>query len=88
MTDYPEVTFDPLADDCTSGKYQNLPRAKSTTHDALVVPENVELSVKADFVPRMQITDDAIYVVHDDGFLRKYNLVGVTDDAFNPIPIT
>ena len=39
-----------------------------------------------DFVPKMQITDDAIYVVHDDGFLRKYNLVGVEDNAFSPIP--
>ena len=45
------------------------------------------LEAKTEFTPRLVVTEDAVYVVHDDGFLRRWNLIGELDTAFNPIPI-
>ena len=40
------------------------------------------------FEPRLVVADDAIYVAHDDGFVRKWTLVGEIEEAFDPIPIS
>ena len=40
------------------------------------------------FVPRLVVADDAVYVAHDDGFIRKWDLVGELVQSFNPIDIS
>ena len=39
------------------------------------------------FEPRLVVSDDAIYIAHDDGMIRKWNLVGEQAEEFDPIPI-
>ena len=41
-----------------------------------------------DFEPRLVVDKDAIYVAHDDGYIRKWNLVGEMADDFDPIPVS
>ena len=40
-----------------------------------------------DFQPRLVVDKDALYVAHDDGFVRKWDQVGEMSLDFDPIPI-
>ena len=48
----------------------------------------LELQATPTFIPRLVVDKDAIYVVHDDGYIRKWNLVGEMADDFDPIPVS
>ena len=45
------------------------------------------ITVDTVFEPRLVVADDAIYVAHDDGYIRKWTLVGEQAEEFAPIPI-
>ena len=41
-----------------------------------------------EFEPRLVVANDAIYIAQNDGFVRKYNLIGEIETDFEPIPIS
>ena len=56
--------------------------------EAVVKAGTAVLMRTSSFEPRLVVADDAIYVAHDDGFIRKWTLVGEIEEAFDPIPIS
>ena len=62
--------------------------AMMLTANTVVVPRQVVAAANTVFEPRLVVADDAIYVAHDDGWIRKWTLVGEIEEAFDPIPIS